>query len=60
MAWSWAVQSAASVSPWRPAWQSHVCDWVRSTPGTSPCWAKNLTCISLPSKVRWWSLLTAV
>eukprot|EP00957_Ditylum_brightwellii_P036760 2784010-Ditylum_brightwellii.AAC.1 len=58
MAWSWAVHKAASVSPLWLAWCSHMCDWSRSTPGTSFCWAKNLPCIGLARRALWWVLST--
>eukprot|EP00957_Ditylum_brightwellii_P150824 11484487-Ditylum_brightwellii.AAC.1 len=60
MVWSWAAHKAASVSPLRPAWHSHMCDWSRSTPGTSFCWAKFLPCIGLARRVVWWALSTAL
>eukprot|EP00957_Ditylum_brightwellii_P089616 6825324-Ditylum_brightwellii.AAC.1 len=60
MAWSWAAHKAASVSPLRPAWCSHMCDWSISTPGTSFCWAKKLPCISLVRRSLWWALPTAL
>eukprot|EP00957_Ditylum_brightwellii_P033834 2564516-Ditylum_brightwellii.AAC.1 len=60
MAWSWAAHNAASVTPLRHAWCSHMCDWSRSTLGTSFCWAKNLPCIGLARVALWWALSTAL
>eukprot|EP00957_Ditylum_brightwellii_P116262 8868177-Ditylum_brightwellii.AAC.1 len=60
MAWPWAAQRVASVSPWRPAWHNHMCDWVRLTPGASSCWTKNFPCMDLASRAWWWLLSTAM